>query len=158
MTVNTFLKDFKAELEGLFADFPLTDESGAQVRLNVFIDSLPIPEGEDSPEPFPYLVIRAMEGGKDEPDAAEVVKVIILIGIYDGSTENRGYVDVRNVIDRLRQRFERDPVLAGKYLRLHSASYPIRWTIPDEDTWPYFFGGVELSFALPSVTQGGYYE
>lgn len=153
MTINTFLENLCREIMFLFKDFQFKEESGELTNLNVFSQSLPIPSGEDDPEPFPYIVVRAADGGKISPNSSETVRVGFVIGIFDESLNNQGYKDVFNIIDRIRQRFEKNPILCKRYCRLHSEQYPIHWTTSDEDTHPYFFGGVEMTFAIPTIEQ-----
>ena len=73
------------------------------------------------------------------------------IGIYDYEPSNRGHIDVFNTIDRIRQRFERNQLLRKQYMRLQSDQYPMRWAVPDDDTFPYFFGALEMFFAIPKI-------
>lgn len=158
MTVNSFLEDLCDELKLLFKDFQLKDETGKLQSFNIFEQSLPIPSGEDEPEPFPYIVVRAADGGKTAPEDYETVRVMLIIGIFDDELNNQGHKDVLNSIDCIRQRFERNPLLENKYYKLSSEQYPFRWTLPEEDTHPFFFGGVEMTFAVASIEQEDIYS
>lgn len=153
MTALTFMDDLCRELKLLFSDFRFLDESGETTKVNIYQQSLPIPSGEDDPEPFPYIVVRAEYGGKSSPQNPETIKVGFIIGVYDDNLNNQGHKDVLLMIDRIRQMFERNPLLCKKYYRLHAEQHPINWTLQDEDSHPYFFGGIEMTFALPTINQ-----
>lgn len=151
MTLSTFISDLCDEIKLLFSEWKFKDESGEYSRFSVFEQALPIPAGENEPEPFPYIVVRAEDGGTTMPTKPETARVIITIGIYDDALENQGHKDILNSIDRIRQRFERNPLLKTRYMRLQSAEHPIHWAVPDDDTYPYYFGAIEMFFAIPKI-------
>ena len=141
MTIGTFLTDMCDEINLLFNEWKFKDENGDFQKFSVFEQALPAREGEDDPEPFPYIVVRVEDGGTTSPT----------IGIFDESLENQGHKDILNVIDRIRQRFERNQLLKKKYMRLQSEEHPIHWAMPDDDTYPFFFGALEMFFAIPKI-------
>ncbi len=151
MTLGTFISDMCEEITLLFSEWKFKNENGDYANISVFEQALPIPSGESEPEPFPYIVVRAEDGGTTTPNSPETVRVRFTIGIYDDEPNNRGHIDVFNVIDRIRQRFERNQLLRKQYMRLQSDQYPMRWAVPDDDTFPYFFGALEMFFAIPKI-------
>ncbi len=153
MTLSTFISDMREEMELLFSEWRFKDENAEKAfqPVSVFEQSLPIPVGEDEPEPFPYIVVRAEDGGTASPEAPETVRVRFVIGIFDDNSQNRAHIDVFNMIDRIRQRFEKNPLLRKQYYKLQSEQYPTRWAVPDDDTFPYFFGVLEMYFAIPKI-------
>ncbi len=151
MTVGTFLSDMCAEIKRIFSEWKATDESGGFERVSVFEQALPVQSGEDSAEPFPYIVVRVEDGGATTPNTPETVRVRFTIGVFDDNAGNRGHIDVLNMIDCIRQRFEREQTLCEQYYRLQSDQYPLRWAVPDDDTFPYFFGALEMFFAIPKI-------
>ena len=50
-------------------------------------------------------------------------------------------------IQRICDRFAAKPLLAQKYY----ARQHIQWALQDEDTYPYYFGGIEITFNLPKI-------
>lgn len=151
MTLGTFISDMCEEISLLFLEWKFKNEGGDYANISVFEQALPIPSGENEPEPFPYIVVRAEDGGSATPNSPETVRVRFTIGIYDDEPSNRGHIDVFNTIDRIRQRFERNQLLRKQYMRLQSDQYPMRWAVPDDDTFPYFFGALEMFFAIPKI-------
>lgn len=151
MTIGTFLTDMCDEISLLFSEWKFKDEGGEFQKFSVFEQALPVSQGEDDPEPFPYIVVRVEDGGTTSPAKPETARVIFTIGICDESLDNQGHKDVLNVIDRIRQRFEGNQLLKKKYMRLQSEEYPIHWAMPDDDTYPFFFGALEMFFAIPKI-------
>lgn len=149
VTVNSLMDAMKDELTKLFKEFRFKNEAGDDVGFTIFKHDLPIPEGEDDPQPFPYIVVRAPDGGSTSPESEETARIILVFGIYDDTADNQGNQDVLIAIERVRERFEKNPLLNGKYRKLCSDKYPFRWTIDEEAPFPYFFGGVEMTFAIP---------
>lgn len=52
-----------------------------------------------------------------------------------------------NIIAKVYERFAKFPVLNGKY----TVQYPILWTLQDEESYPFYFGGVNLVFEIAAV-------
>lgn len=151
MIIQTFVSDMCEEIALLFSEFKYKSESGEYCRFSIFEQALPVPSGEDEPELFPYIVIRIEDGGTTTPSSPETVRVRFTIGIFDDDPQNKGHIDVLNAIDRIRQRFERNPLLKMQYMRLQSDQHPTRWAVPDDESFPYFFGALEMFFAIPKI-------
>ena len=98
---------------------------------------------------FPYFIVRIDKGATEDADSLWTVTVDILLGVHDADTQNEGHFTVLNAINRITKRFAEEATLgfAGrKAFRCHA---DMNWALQDEDTWPYFFGGVELRFDVP---------
>jgi len=143
--VNSFVEALKSDLESLFSDFKLRNEAGDEVGFTVYKHALPIAEGEGDPEPFPYIIIQVVDGGTENRQSDETVRIVLVIGIYDENADNQGTQDVLLTIQRIRRRFEKNVILDKKYMVLE----PFRWTLADGSQYPYFLGGVEMTFAIP---------
>ena len=102
MTIGTFLSDMRDEISLLFSEWKFKNETGEYSHFSVFEQALPVPSGENDPEPFPYIVIRAEDGGTTSPSSPETLRVRFTIGIYDDDPDGRAYIDVLNAIDRIR--------------------------------------------------------
>ena len=61
--------------------------------------------------------------------------------------------DVLNLIEKVYQRFARDPVLAHQYI----CQQDFEWGLQDEDTWPYFFGAIGMSFSYMGIQRESKY-
>lgn len=52
-----------------------------------------------------------------------------------------------NMIQDVVDRFVAEPLLNKKF----RAEQDIEWAIQDEDTYPFYFGGVAISFNVPKI-------
>ena len=138
------------ELSRLFKDFKLkSPNKNEMVELTILPQDLPIIykyEDDEENEPFPYMIVKLDSGNIDDGEAHKV-KVLILIGIFDNNENKQGYRDVLNIIDRIYIRFGKDRMLDHQY----EVEWPFRWQLYEDDTHPYYFGGIEMSFNIPSV-------
>lgn len=57
----------------------------------------------------------------------------------------KGSKDVLNIIQKVKNRFNKNHILDKHYI----FDYPLKWTTQDEDTHPYYFGGMEMVFEVP---------
>lgn len=143
----------RRELETLFPEecYAPADDSGELRKISVFEQQLPEPP-EDEDEPAPYIIVRLLKGEIDDPDSPHRVSVVLIICIRDDTEENSGHAAVMNVIDKITHRFLREPLLDRRY----EAVLPLNWALQDEDTAPYYIGGVEMSFEIPAVRREDY--
>ncbi|MCL2563602.1 MAG: hypothetical protein FWE08_06165 [Oscillospiraceae bacterium] len=164
MTPTFLLEDMKAELERLFAGHRLRNSLGDEKPIAVHIQDLPIREGpdrdgyadmdvsreqfgEEPKPPEPYILLRAKTGKIEDAEADHHVSVVILMCVADKETERNGHVDVLHLIHRVYERFAKNPVLNDKYIM----NYPVDWSTVDEDTYPYYFGGMTLGFNMAAI-------
>lgn len=119
------------------------------IPLNFYSQSLPIESSRDDDEKsyFPYVIVKLDSGNIPDTSSAHEVKTIIVIGLYDNNLNNQGYRDILHIINMIYERFAENPCLCKKYI----AKEPFNWALQDEETHPYFFGGIELSFDIPAV-------
>lgn len=166
--IATYLQDDLAkELEGLFSDSHYYDVDGNPTSLHVYKQFLPVqgvkdlPEGltdeqleegtyyaaESQEDPFPYIIVRVGQGTIEDPNGAETVYVTLLLGVHDKSYNNQGYKDIMHMIQVVHHRFSKNPVLAHSY----ECVMPMQWALQDEESYPYFFGGMALKFQLVPI-------
>lgn len=160
--IATFLQDdLAADLADIFKHFRLKNPQGETVGLNIFKQSLPIPTAKDIPDtvtdeeleegkynaeaeedPYPYIIVRVEQGTIDKIDQEQAVIVNLIIGVIDRDYNNQGHKDVLNIIQKVYERFAKNAILAAKY----ECVMPITWALQDEESFPYFFGGMALTF------------
>lgn len=160
--IATFLQDdLAADLADIFKHFRLKNPQGETVGLNIFKQSLPIPTTKDIPDtvtdeeleegkynaeaeedPYPYIIVRVEQGTIDKIDQEQAVIVNLIIGVIDRDYNNQGHKDVLNIIQKVYERFAKNAILAKKY----ECVMPITWALQDEESFPYFFGGMALTF------------
>ena len=160
--IAQYLQDnFVVELQEIFEKETFKTPDGERGRLNVYAQELPIQvakeekecneqmmeEGLNLPDieqedPYPYIIVQVKEGEIEEINGEQNVVVNLLIGIYDENFENQGHRDVLHIIQKIYERFAKNPILAKKY----ECAMPFSWALQDEESYPYYFGGIEMNF------------
>lgn len=162
--VATFLQDdLVEELKIIFKDLRYKNPKGELSEINVFSQSLPIPGPAEPPEeeapeyleeglgvtdpvkaedPYPYAIVRIGEGEIKSIDGKQTVTVLVILGAYNDDLKNQGHKEILNMIQRVYERFAKNAILAGKYEMTH----PIIWSLQEEESYPYFIGGIALTF------------
>lgn len=147
MTPFALLDALAQELE------PLAEEMGFQV----FRQFIPPKKRDD--EPFQdYVMVSLGNGSQESEEATQQVVVTFGAedrpspgrGVFPGCSEDyQGYRDVVNLIEKVKQHLLRRRVIDEKFeLRL-----PVQWVFPEEENYPYYFGGLLLNFTLPGMTE-----
>lgn len=66
-----------------------------------------------------------------------------------GASDYQGYRDVVNMMEKVKQHLLRHRTVGGKFeLRL-----PVQWVFPEEENYPFYFGGLLMSFTIPGMTE-----
>lgn len=150
MSTPLLLQDaIEKELKDLFTDFELNGIEGEVAKLNIYPQFLPAKSGEDDLEHFPYLIVRLFDGGTLSEDDPATCKVGLFVGIYDEDTNYQGYKDVLNILSKIEQHFFKKRVIDSRYV----IQYPYDWSLHDEHTYPYYFGGAQTTWMLPGIRQ-----
>ena len=113
-------------------------------KLGVYEQDLPIRE-KGADDPFPYIIVRLSKGGIATPVAPHKVDIFLLIGIYDNDKRNIGHKTVLEIIEDIQKHYEKHPTLCGGAFQFTD---PFTWVLQDEPSYPYFYGGCNLSFSL----------
>lgn len=149
MTPIMLQKALKEELERLFEGFFSSENTDYSERaVTVFEQVLPenietvAEEGK-----MPFVIVRLSEGEMEQPEDAERVKVIFIFCSQASEWNKSGYADVANMIQRVKERFLKNPVV-GDYF---TAELPMKWVLQEDDTTDLYYGGVEMDFACPGI-------
>ena len=135
-----------ADLQELFKNRRYATPIGGTAALSVFAQNLPKRESEDDDDPFPYIIARIDSGDIESQTDPYKVSVFLLIGVYDDAKENQGHRTVLEIMEVIQQHFEETPLLDNQF----TFTDPFHWALQDEESYPYFFGGVEITFTLPA--------
>lgn len=145
MTARELQHDVAEDLREMFKhDLYKTPTDGTSPP-NVFKQFLPKLESDDEDDPFPYIIVRVDSGGIDSQTDPHKVALILVIGIYDDDTQNQGHATVLEIIERIQQHYEETPALAEFVF-----TDPFGWALQDEETYPYYYGAVNLTFNAPA--------
>jgi hypothetical protein len=147
MTATMLQEEIVKELETIFRGDLFKNSLGEYVKLNVYEQQLPIREDEDSPDPMPYIIVRLETGSTKSGTDPQEVLVTLLFGYFDDSPENNGHKGVLGMIQKVHERFEKQPMLANQFM----FQDPFDWALQDEESFPYFFGAASMTFKTAAI-------
>lgn len=141
-----------AEFESLFAERTFMNSIGHSVRLKSYVHSLPVKQGDDDVLldehlPEPYIVSEIQGGKKASDDDGHTVTVYVVICVCDDNTARHGHQDILSIIQRIVERFGKNPVLGGRFVMKPA----LDWSLSGEDTYPYYYGGLLMQFEVPAI-------
>lgn len=145
MTARELQKDIVADLRELFASDQFKTPDGGMAAPRVFSQYLPKLESDDDDDPFPYIIVRLDSGNIETQTDPHKIAVILVIGIFDDRLENQGHESVLEIIERIQLHYEETPALK-EFVFVD----PFNWALQDEQSYPYFFGAVNLNFHAPA--------
>lgn len=137
------------ETKRLLKDVWAKNSLGEDVQVQVFPQRLPVmtEDEDDETKLFPYAIVRlgdAKTAGDEDPWH---VTVDWLLGVHDNSVDGQGHIHILTMIERITNRFIAEPWLNNIY----RADQRITTALQDEDTYPFYFGGVEITFSIPKT-------
>lgn len=150
MTALDFQSALGAEIANLLNNIQTEDVDGDKKSgVTIFDQQLPeiTEDEEDSSQFFPYAIVRISDGKTEDDDTPWIVTADILIGIHDRDKSGAGYKKVMEMCQKIVDRFSAEPLLDKKYRALQN----MEWALQDEDTYPFYFGGIRMQFYLPRV-------
>lgn len=122
---------------------------GENVKLHIYHQDTPKKQSDEEAEEYPYCVIRIANGSTNATDAEKnYIRVILLFGIYDSSPKNSGHVTILSIMNKLLAALSKNNLLAHFVQK-----GDIAWVLDDEDAFPYFFGGMDMTFVPTMVTR-----
>lgn len=148
MTPIYLSKAIKEELERLFDGFFSSGEAGYNgKKVSIFEQALPLNHAAEEEDFMPYIIIRIMDGEIGEWGEAESVKVILIFCTSDAGMERSGHEDIMNMMQKVKERIARNPQIGAFF----TAELPVKWVVQDDDTYPIYYGGMELVFDCPAI-------
>lgn len=162
MTLNELNRQLIAEIERLTEDMHLVDGKGNPARLKGYSQAIPVQpvfdtvpydmteenqqEFYDVESLFPYFITRTIGVNYREDDGGNRAYVYVLFAIYDDDTELKGYYTLLTIMERVACRFLKNPVLGPFY-----NSGEIKMGTQEDDTYPHYFGAMEMIWNLPEI-------
>lgn len=143
------LQDLLAEeIKVILKDYLYRTPAGERVPMKVFTQNIPVNQNDEDEDPIPYVIIR-LNSGEDNGtgDSFNTVNLVIIVGIWDDSSEAQGHRDVLNVIQKVYERFHKDPNLRNK--AVYSGKFD--WALQEDTYYPYHFGACSLSFHIAAI-------
>ena len=102
-------------------------------------------------ERFPFVCVKLMPGTQQANHEPLVQKVGLIIGVCNEDLERKGFDDAVTAMQAILNDINLNPIVDGRY----SLQYPVNWNPHEEDTFPYFFIGIDLSFEMLSMKHLG---
>ncbi len=148
MTPLMLQDELVEEIKRLLNDYLYKSPAGERVPMQVFPQTIPVNETDDEEDPIPYVIVR-LNSGDDagNRDSNNVVKLVIIIGIWDDALEAQGHRDVMNIIQKIYQRFHENPNLNNK--AVYSGDFS--WALQEDGYYPYSFGACTLNFHIAAI-------
>ena len=143
MTPFILQDDIIKEMEKLFSGFKLTSAEDCR-GISVFAQDVPLKSKRDDEGLFPYIIVRLEDGSIGEKNSC---KVTLVFGVHDQGKDRNGYKDILNLIEKVCLRYSTNRIIAGRYTVIED----IEWTLQEEDTFPFYFGGVALNVEIPQI-------
>ena len=156
MTAMDLQAELAREIERILKDIRCRDRKGNLAEIRAYEQGLPkrmqnvegndeiMPEEMPEEELFPYCVVRIDSGEIQITGEMQQVKTVLVFGIFDDDMDCRGYKVIMTMIQRITDRFSRDPILNGRYRVNRDAG--ISWILDEEDRYPFYFGALEMSW------------
>lgn len=127
MVAIELLNELKKFIEDVVKNYVLETKCEIKKEPQVVIGYLP-PKGETDIPDYPYVIIRALSGA-DEEDSS-IVKINLIVGTFSESYE--GWMDVLNIVQRIRQRLLEKMVISNKF----KIGFPLEWDLFEEQPLP----------------------
>lgn len=152
MTAGDLQRALVTEIEEILKDLISTKADGTQTSgFKGYEQFLPVLVNDDetADQFFPYFIVRLADGVTKDDEDLWTITADILLGLHDDDVANNGHRVMLNAITRITTRFAKEATLGYAGHKAFRCSPEMEWGLQDEDTYPYFFGGVELKFFAP---------
>lgn len=148
MTPLELQDELVGEMRRILDGYTYKTTGGERIPINVFPQNIPVNESDDEDDPIPYLIVRLSSGEDDGTrDSFNTVSVVVIVGIWDDTLDAQGHRDVMDIIQKIYQRFHKNPDLNRK------AAYAgdFRWAMQEDAYYPYYFGACHMKFHIAAV-------
>lgn len=142
---DCLVTDLKQELSNFF----LKNEKGEDINFQIYAQNLPAKTEKKDTEYFPYVVIRTTDGNEhqEQEEISNICTMNFVIGVYDQSDDNLGEKDVLNAIEKIIYRLKTKKYYDSAF----ELTTPLKWLIHSENTYPYYYGGIETHWKMPII-------
>lgn len=134
------------EIENVTKDIMLKNPDKQPSKLKCFPQYLPKRDRDDKEDPYPYCIVRIVDGEKTDDGQMQIIKAFLIIGIYENEKERQGHLSLLNIIDRIDERFSKNNVIGCFFM-----DGTLEWTMQEDDTYPYYFAGITFSWKTMSI-------
>ena len=147
MTEIDLLDALAAESADALKGFRLRSAKENLIPINIYTQNLPVKEGKGDESQYPYVLACFDEEEIESRDKNLLVSVYFIIGICDREKDKQGFRDVLQIANEIYQHLFRKGIIANAF----RPDYPFKIVLQKDDTYPYFFGGIESKWELPVI-------
>lgn len=143
--IDTELQDAVAdEIKIALTGYKLLNAKEELANINVYTQNLPAKKSKDDTSHFPYVLVCFDESNILDEDSKNEIHIYLIIGIKDHNTNKQGYRDVLCIANKIYQHIFRQRTIKCKY----RIQFPFKIKLQEEDTHPFYIGGVETRWEL----------
>ena len=149
MTFRNLQDELLSEVGVILKDMvSKTADDNKAVGFHGYAHELPILKSDEDDEEklFPFYIIRIAEGTTQDDDDRWHVAADIILGVHE--TEGGGHEHILTAIQRIVDRFAGTPEMGA-----FRADQDMKWQAGEEDTFPYYYGAVSITFSVPKITR-----
>lgn len=153
--IDTFLQDALVdEVRIALSGIKMMNAKDELTEINVYPQFLPAKKGKNDDEQYPYALVCFDTEEVTDLNSNIETSIYILLGICNKDLNRQGYKDVFVLANRIYQHLFRKRMIAKKY----NMELPYKFVMQQEDTHPYYIGGIETKWELPVVQVEDYYS
>ncbi len=147
MTPEKLQKDLCKEIQILLKDVILEDSQKQKSKINVFPQNLPYQKDEEDLPPYPYCIVALTTNELPPERKPQKQGVTLYFGICYWNPDCQYQHTMLTIFEKIKRRFKTNPLLGAS-----SCNDTILSVLDDEDdvSYPYYYGGMKLTFDLPN--------
>ena len=150
MTIINLLEALKITIKEATKDLMLEvkvkkGEESKRKSPSVYIGQLP----SETTQYVPYILIKALTGQDTQTTGQEEeseCKTRIIAVTYSEEAD-KGYIDVVNIIDRLRLKFLKERTVGDQFI----VKMPLDYIVYEDDLGPYTIGEMIVNWDMPTI-------
>lgn len=154
MTIIDTLKAIQKFLEDEVAsDMEFQKEGNPEEYVNPYVGVMSLPHKNFMPVDFqvPYIIVGLANGIDDTDEAKLTIRITCATyggEIVEGIPDTTGYIDLLNLIDRIKLKLIETAVINGA----GTVHKPINYGVYNEQlTYPYWYGYLEFDIQIPET-------
>lgn len=152
-----------ARIREILKDFPLDTGYNDASEFKVYKQNIPEQQVEEfdysetnelNKAIYPFVIVKISEGEKKENAGMQNNILQFIIGVRNEDMSGKGFDDVLAAMQAIQMSFDENPLIDQRY----TLEYPITWATSDENTFPYFYIGMETTWNSHTMRNTGGYN
>ena len=148
---STLQAELVEDLKKTFAGMKLKSSKGTFMAPNVYSQRLPLTMDDDEDELnyAPYVIVALSDFKIEDWCSDKKITVVLILCTYDAGENRSGDRECHLIMDKVLERFGKNPHIGNFDLVM-----PIEGAWQEKDTYPFFFGAMELNFtSIKHITE-----